>query len=330
MSATVSARRHALQELELPGAHAGLALDVLLKSQGADEAKSELLGALAESCGPDDAYQAAFTRWQAALEARGATLVPATTTTPLAIGLGNAAPLEIGLSLHRTYGTPFLPGSALKGLCRRIASRAKLSEEECEYLLGSADYAGGITFWDAWMSPDDKRPFARDVITVHHPDYYGSQGKNGFSTDFDDPTPLPFLCVKPDTKFLLALSAPENWDPQWLSVALQLLSAGLENEGLGAKTNAGYGRFAVEKTAVQAIVAATSSEVPADLERQIAVIKGPQDFQSAQHLADDLSPAARKRAAQLMLEKAENIGFWKDRNKEKASYRWIAERLEDE
>lgn len=34
----------------------------------------------------------------------------------LLIGHGNAAPTEVGLTVHRTWGVPFIPGSALKGL----------------------------------------------------------------------------------------------------------------------------------------------------------------------------------------------------------------------
>ena len=329
MSATISARRDALQGLPLPGAHAGLALDVLLKAQGDAAAKSELLDTIAEKCGSNDVYKVAFDRWKSSLVERGATLVPVTTTSPLVIGLGNAAPLEVGLSLHRTYGMPFLPGSALKGLCRRMAKRARLSEGECRYLLGTTSYASGITFWDAWMAPGSRHPFMRDVITVHHPDYYNSQGKNSFPTDFDDPTPIAFLCVKPNTKFWLALSKPKLWDDQWLTVALQLLRVGLESEGLGAKTNAGYGRFQVEAAAVREIVAATSPELPAALERQINNIKGAGDFENVQNQANNLSPVARKHAAELMLKKAKDIGFWKEKNKEKSTYRWIGRHLED-
>lgn len=36
----------------------------------------------------------------------------------LAIGLGNAGPLETGITLHRLYGIPYLPGTAIKGVCR--------------------------------------------------------------------------------------------------------------------------------------------------------------------------------------------------------------------
>jgi len=46
---------------------------------------------------------------------------PAETKARLSVGFGNTTPLETGLTLHRLYGVPYLPGTALKGLCRSWA-----------------------------------------------------------------------------------------------------------------------------------------------------------------------------------------------------------------
>jgi CRISPR-associated protein Cmr6 len=142
---------------------------------------------------------------------------------PIAIGLGNASPLEVGIRLHHTYGMPLLPASALKGLCRRVARLlrhdSKLSDEAIDALFGfSRDTqaaAGAVVFYDAWYDPSsvDGAPFHRDVITVHHPAYYGD-GKTP-PTDFDDPTPVPFLVIKPGAQFLCVLDAP---DPAWAAL----------------------------------------------------------------------------------------------------------------
>jgi CRISPR-associated protein Cmr6 len=43
------------------------------------------------------------------------------TQSRLSLGFGNTTPLETGLTLHRLYGLPYLPGSALKGICRAWA-----------------------------------------------------------------------------------------------------------------------------------------------------------------------------------------------------------------
>ena len=165
---------------------------------------------------------------------------------PIAIGLGDASPLEVGIRLSHTYGMPLLPASALKGLCRRVARllkhENKLSDDAIDALFGFSREkqaaAGAVVFYDAWYDPSSAggKPFHRDVITVHHPAYYGS-GEVA-PTDFDDPTPVPFLVIKPGARFLCVLDAP---DPAWARFAEQMLLWGLENLGVGAKTNAGYG-----------------------------------------------------------------------------------------
>ena len=47
--------------------------------------------------------------------------IKAETVGRLSIGFGNAGPLETGITLDRLYGLPYLPGTAVKGLCRSWA-----------------------------------------------------------------------------------------------------------------------------------------------------------------------------------------------------------------
>jgi CRISPR-associated protein Cmr6 len=173
----------------------------------------------------------------------GAVFLEATARTPLAIGLGNASPIENGLSIHHTYGTPYLPGSALKGLMARAARHYGLDEHQQEILLGTTQKAAHLVYWDGWLDPSSRQPFQKDVITVHHPDYYS--GGQRWPTDFDDPNPVGFLSVKPGTKFCLALSSSSENATDWLYTAAEILRWGLEHLGLGGKTNAGYGYFEV-------------------------------------------------------------------------------------
>lgn len=85
-------------------------------------------------------------------------------------------------------------------------------------------------------------------MTVHHGDYY--QALPGAPapppTDFDEPTPVPFLTTR--GTFVGALEGPARWR----EVACQLLEAGLRDLGIGAKTASGYGRMklSVEKTPI--------------------------------------------------------------------------------
>jgi CRISPR-associated protein Cmr6 len=254
----VKARRSVLENLK-PTAetHAGLLLQRYLTAHkpkqrdNTQDTPEEMLLDQATGVKVSEVYRAAFRRWLKQFVQKtpaGCARVHFTVqaAAPIAIGLGNASPLEVGIRLHHTYGMPLLPASALKGLCRRVARLlrhdSKLSDEAIDALFGfSRDTqaaAGAVVFYDAWYDPDSVRgaPFHRDVITVHHPAYYGS-GEVA-PTDFDDPTPVPFLVIKPGARFLCTLDAP---DPAWARFAEQMLLWGLENLGVGAKTNAGYG-----------------------------------------------------------------------------------------
>lgn len=269
MSNGVKARRSVLEHLK-PTAetHAGLLLQRYLTAHkpkqrdNTQDTPEEMLLDQATGIKVSEVYRAAFRRWLKQFVQKtpaGCARVHFTVqaAAPIAIGLGNASPLEVGIRLHHTYGMPLLPASALKGLCRRVARLlrhdSKLSDEAIDALFGfSRDTqaaAGAVVFYDAWYDPDSVRgaPFHRDVITVHHPAYYGS-GEVA-PTDFDDPTPVPFLVIKPGARFLCTLDAP---DPAWARFAEQMLLWGLENLGVGAKTNAGYGYLAPPETAAAA------------------------------------------------------------------------------
>lgn len=238
---------------EPPSAHAGLALQRYLLEHDDQKVASRKLLEVIVKTEVAAVYKAAFARWKEALGQPATVFLEATTRTPLAIGLGNTSPIENGLAIHHTYGTPYLPGSALKGLLRRVADHYELSPAEKAMLFGESPDARGkkqgsaahLVYWDGWLDPVSVRPYQKDVITVHHPDYYGKRGVV-WPTDFDDPNPVSFLSVKPGTKFCLALSSLSQNATDWLYLATQMLGWGLENLGLGGKTNAGYGYFEVK------------------------------------------------------------------------------------
>ncbi len=213
-----SACREKLRGLSLAdGEHAGLVRDRYLRAHKEKEPTPEeaLLEAL-RSRQASPAYAAAFARWRALGERAGWLVLEAVAVSPVAIGLGNESPLEAGLTIHHTYGMPLIPGSAIKGLCRRTAEGQALSKEQRAALHGDSGAAGGTVYFDAWYDPGSPesakgKPFHRDVVTVHHPGYYRTRGKE-WPTDFDDPTPLPFLVVRPGARFVFAVECPsEAW-----------------------------------------------------------------------------------------------------------------------
>ena len=226
--------------------HPGLALDRTISCLGDNSTAVRLAHQAAANSPASAAYRKAFDRWRSAHQRRGSRLLTLTLATPLAIGLGNESPSEIGITLQRTYGMPVVPGSAIKGLCRRVANQlnteGKIGDDQVKALFGGTGAASHFVFWDAWYDPGtaEGRPIHRDVITVHHPGYYNNRGAGTWPTDFDDPIPNPFLVVRPGAGFLFALDAPS---PEWADFALELLQWGLREWGAGAKTSSGYGRF---------------------------------------------------------------------------------------
>lgn len=209
------------------------------KQQGQEDEATRHLQQLAQLPVPA-VYPPALQRWQDTLTTLGAVHFTATTRGPLALGLGNPSPYEVGLTLHHTYGVPYLPGSALKGLTLRAARKNNVPDDIIAAIFGEQNpgrpaYAGHVIFWDGWLQ-NTTGPFLQlDTITVHHPQYY--QGGKAWPTDFDDPTPVAFLSVKSGLNFQVALSGPKDL----AKYAAGLLEWGLRHLGLGGKTNAGYG-----------------------------------------------------------------------------------------
>lgn len=215
-------------------------------------------------------YGAAFQRWSASLPTDPAP-VDLQTVGRLIVGLGSENVLETGIRLHHTYGMPILPGSALKGLAahycdqvwgptdKRFKQPTKFEDEAYRkflagkgpkpednfhrLLFGTTDDSGCITFHDAWLTPVSPEPLKLDVITPHHPQWLdGSVAP----TDFNSPTPVPFLSVA--GRFHVAVSwhgPPSDKAKNWTELALSLLCNALKDWGIGGKTTSGYGRLVV-------------------------------------------------------------------------------------
>lgn len=226
-------------------AHAGLWLDKYLKTSNQDnnDAKHNLVSGVCSINEPAE-YRGFFRRWENSLRTVNDKLPTAKTTTPLIVGLGAESILETSISLHPTYGVPYIPGSALKGLTAHYAHKFLADEkwrkgnEAHNIAFGNTDSAGYITFYDALPYPG-KYKLSPDIITVHHPEYY--QNKNQPPADWDSPTPIPFLNVITNSEFLIALSGPEDWRTK----VFEILELALENEGIGAKTSSSYGRMEI-------------------------------------------------------------------------------------
>jgi len=185
----------------------------------------------------------------------------------LVIGLGGENVLETGITLHHTYGTPIIPGTALKGLashyCDRVwgneANKKEFKRDGVFYkaIFGSTAESqdkdsGHIIFHDAWITPESLvGSLQPDVITPHHREYYSD--KNGMTppTDFDSPKPLTFLSmvgifhvmVSCDVVGELNRAKNKVEGQLWAELSFNLLTEAIQYWGIGGKTNAGYGRL---------------------------------------------------------------------------------------
>ena len=236
--------------------HPGLWLDKYIEDQSKDNALSrhKLVNQVAE-LPVAEAYNAFYAHWEKMLIEYGAQTRKATVQGRMIIGLGDESVLETSVTLHRTYGIPYIPGSALKGLAASYI-RQKLSATEAwrkdgeayQVIFGETANAGYITFFDALYIPGtgyQKKVLYPDVITVHHRDYYQDVKKAKVPADWDSPTPIPFLSAT--GTYLIALAAPElEHFPEWVNTTFTILKDALGTMGIGAKTSSGYGRMALE------------------------------------------------------------------------------------
>ena len=183
--------------------------------------------------------------------------------TRLVIGLGLPHPTETALLLDRLTGSPYLPGSSVKGLLRETArlvgageldtgdsTDAEFWAEHFDRLFGpllggeATPAKGELVVYDAF--PDEWPALEIDVLTPHFGDYYGDTGEppTEVPADWHDPVPVAFLTVKAGAKVSFWLGHRDAAAREAeLERAKRLLLCGLDWLGIGGKTSSGYGLF---------------------------------------------------------------------------------------
>jgi CRISPR-associated protein Cmr6 len=182
------------------------------------------------------------------------------TDSRLVVGLGTSTVYETGMTLHHIYGIPYLPGTALKGICRSYVIKSFFGSKEDKALRNDAfrvifgapkdgkmeEISGAIRFHDAL--PADEPTIRVDIMNPHYGDYYNG---NTPPADFIQPVPVTFLTVT-DSSFQLAVSESRQSDEvlslgdksgKALELAWDFLNDALREQGVGAKTAIGYGRM---------------------------------------------------------------------------------------
>jgi CRISPR-associated protein Cmr6 len=206
-------------------------------------------------------YPYFYKRWEKTLQDFGAFRRIARTKGRMIVHLGAESVIETSIALYHTYGTPYIPGSSLKGLAssflrqkQRLVAKERGQNSQTykelatayQILFGDQDEAGYIIFFDAHYQPASaldgqgrEQPLHSDVMTVHHPKYY--QGQQA-PDDKQSPVPIPFLSAT--GCYLIALAAPDlQHGKLWIDFTFDLLAQALLEQGIGAKNSSGYGRM---------------------------------------------------------------------------------------
>ncbi|WFE68507.1 type III-B CRISPR module RAMP protein Cmr6 [Thiomicrospira sp. R3] len=190
-------------------------------------------------------------------------------------GLGNLHPVENGFLWHHTLATPYMQGSAIKGILRswleiHLGYGADDSTDKQQDFADLKRYfgsetkssqnnqAGQLVFFDA--IPIERPQLKTEVMTPHLGNYYAQGEKNPgqadtIPADWHSPTPIPFLVVD-KASFLISI-APRmtlpSEDKQKISEELADLATALKNAlaniGAGAKTATGFGRLCEDEKA---------------------------------------------------------------------------------
>ena len=198
-----------------------------------------------------DFYRRAYARWERAttdpMRFRSVTL---NVETRLFIGLTGGGMLETGCVIGHSHGMPSIPGSSIKGVVRAHAlerldtADGRAARDELFGTPAGANRPDGLSglmvFHDAWWVPGSAAfPLVPEVVTTHHPDYYGQDG-SAPATDFDSPVPNAQIAVRGAFRFVV--EGPAGWLP----LTEEILTSAMSTRGAGARTRAGYGRFSAK------------------------------------------------------------------------------------
>lgn len=211
----------------------------------------------------------------------------------LAINLSDGLVQNANICLDRVFGLPYIPGSAVKGVCRHAALEelrlASGSERRRIFDLvlrvfgaSSNDFSppkqgrGDVTnpagalhdYLDIVNDPCDVKgavtflpawPYDAakivvDLTNVHTPDYYRTGNVEDLAKEKPRPNPFPVVESGARFAFSVVLNGMDE-DSELLRKTTSWLHTALTVHGLGAKTSAGYGWFSVDDHALSQLMA---------------------------------------------------------------------------
>lgn len=174
------------------------------------------------------------------------------TESRLAAGMGNPNPTENGMTFQYPLGFPVIPGSSQKGIAAYYAEvfeGKKTEDPDRLRIFGSSrDDAGkgSLIFFDAYPDPypgpTNMNLLEFDIMNPHYEPYYSDKGAKP-PADYYSPIPIRFLTVPAGIRFCFQMASRSSKD---LDIAWKWLRDALSINGIGGKTNVGYGRFRKE------------------------------------------------------------------------------------
>jgi CRISPR-associated protein Cmr6 len=172
-------------------------------------------------CGDANAIKITLERYVKLVRAAGGDVRVFKTTSRFVTGTGNEHPVENGFTWHHTLGTPFIPGSSVKGMMRCWAEQwwentdrnGIVSELFGPRSSNQEKSAGNLIVFDAL--PIKPVWLEIEVMTPHYGTYYQSkenadQSNSGRQdnppADWHSPIPIPFLTVASNQSFIFGLA----------------------------------------------------------------------------------------------------------------------------
>lgn len=228
----------------------------------------------------------------------------------MVVGLGTANVLETSMTLHRLYGFPYIPGSAVKGLVRtfafwQIATSLKITDKRDLNTLNEmqleADRTKREKLANSIRADSHKDQLCQEIYKLQQ--IFGSTSHQGRVIFFDalpvglpqleldimnphyskyydgteppadwlEPVPIPFLTVGRGATFRFYWASQ---DPGLLPTVRKWLQGAVSELGVGAKTRAGYGELCEPSSrsasGKQGGTATAASDPSAQLEASIA------------------------------------------------------------
>jgi CRISPR type III-B/RAMP module RAMP protein Cmr6 len=238
----------------------------------------------------------------------------------LAINLSDSLIQNAGICLDRLFGLPYIPGSAVKGVCRHAALedlksagenrkdalfdsfRAVFGTAENDFkegelrsfraLLGqrAANQKGAVAFLAAY--PVNEARVVVDLTNVHYPEYYRSGREEDLTNERPQPNPFPAVEAGAQFAFCLVLNGIAD-EPRILQAATRWLERAITVRGLGAKTASGYGWFSLRPDVLQELHAAQQREVDEAAARARAQREACEKAEAEKERFESLTPEAR-------------------------------------